>query len=95
MTAEEAIAAGTATPETADGEETAVPETVEVQSKKNDTVHTYLKDNTTPIYWDYPLEDADFGNADYRVFLAGKTADSRRTLPCARRCSSTCTNSRG
>jgi len=73
MTAEEAIAAGTATPETADGEETAVPETVEVQSKKNDTVHTYLKDNTTPIYWDYPLEDADFGNADYRVFLAGKT----------------------
>ena len=42
MTAEEAIAAGTATPETADGEETAVPETVEVQSKKNDTVHTYL-----------------------------------------------------
>ena len=73
MTAEEAIAAGTATPETADGEETAVPETVEVQSKKNDTVHTYLKDNTTPIYWDYPLEDADFGNADYRVFLAGET----------------------
>ena len=70
---EEAIAAGTATPETADGEETAVPETVEVQSKKNDTVHTYLKDNTTPIYWDYPLEDADFGNADYRVFLAGET----------------------
>ena len=48
MTAEEAIATGTATPETADGEETAVPETVEVQSKKNDTVHTYLKDNTTP-----------------------------------------------
>ena len=42
-------------------------------SKKNDTVHTYLKDNTTPIYWDYPLEDADFGNADYRVFLAGET----------------------
>ena len=73
MTAEKAIAAGTATPETADGEETAVPETVEVQSKKNDTVHTYLKDNTTPIYWDYPLEDADFGNADYRVFLAGET----------------------
>ena len=50
-----------------------MPETVEVQSKKNDTVHTYLKDNTTPIYWDYPLEDADFGNADYRVFLAGET----------------------
>lgn len=73
MTAEEAIAAGTATPETADGEETAVPETVEVQSKQNDTIHTYLKDNTTPIYWDYPLEDADFGNADYRVFLAGET----------------------
>ena len=35
MTAEKAIAAGSATPATADGEETAVPEPVEVQSKKN------------------------------------------------------------
>ena len=49
------------------------PKPWKCRAKKNDTVHTYLKDNTTPIYWDYPLEDADFGNADYRVFLAGET----------------------
>lgn len=78
MTAEEAIAAGTATPETADEEVPA--ETEETPVKETDPVTAYLQDNTTPVYWDYPLEDADFGNADYRVFLAGADRGKQQNI---------------
>lgn len=78
MTAEEAIAAGTATPETADEE--APAETEETPVKETDPVTAYLQDNTTPVYWDYPLEDADFGNADYRVFLAGADRGKQQNI---------------
>ncbi len=57
--AEEVIAA---TPETA-ARETAV--------KASDPTADYLKSNLHTVDLSYPLDSSDFGNADYRLFLAG------------------------
>lgn len=72
---EEVIAA---TPETAAQEaeglaDTATRDTAtrETAVKASDPTADYLKSNLHTVDLSYPLDSSDFGNADYRLFLAG------------------------
>ena len=69
-TAEEVIAA---TPETAalEAEGLADTATRETAVKASDPTADYLKSNMHTVDLSYPLDSSDFGNADYRLFLAG------------------------
>jgi LCP family protein required for cell wall assembly len=68
--AEEVIAA---TPETAarEAEGLAGTATRETAVKASDPTADYLKSNLHTVDLSYPLDSSDFGNADYRLFLAG------------------------
>ena len=69
-TAEEVIAA---TPETAAQEAEGLADTAthETAVKASDPTADYLKSNLHTVDLSYPLDSSDFGNADYRLFLAG------------------------
>ena len=69
-TADEVIAA---TPETAalEAEGLADTTTHETAVKATDPTADYLKSNMHTIDLSYPLDASDFGDADYRLFLAG------------------------
>ena len=68
--AEEVIAA---TPETAAREAEGLADTAtrETAAKASDPTADYLKSNLHTVDLSYPLDNSDFGNADYRLFLAG------------------------
>ena len=68
--AEEVIAA---TPETAAREAEGLADTAthETAAKASDPTADYLKSNLHTVDLSYPLDSSDFGNADYRLFLAG------------------------
>ena len=68
--AEEVIAA---TPETAAREAEGLADTAtrETAVKASDPTADYLKSNLHTVDLSYPLDSSDFGNADYRLFLAG------------------------
>lgn len=68
--AEEVIAA---TPETAAQEAEGLADTAtrETAVKASDPTADYLKSNLHTVDLSYPLDSSDFGNADYRLFLAG------------------------
>ena len=68
--AEEVIAA---TPETAAREAEGLADTAtrETAVKASDPTADYLTSNPHPVDLSYPLDSSDFGNADYRLFLAG------------------------
>ncbi len=70
QSAEEVIAA---TPETAarEAEGLADAATRETAVKAADPTADYLKSNMHTVDLTYPLDSTDFGNADYRLFLAG------------------------
>ena len=74
-TAEEVIAA---TPETAALEAEGLDgiATSETAGTKADPTASYLKTNMHTVDLAYPLDTSDFGDADYRLFLAG-LADTR------------------
>ena len=67
---EEVIAA---TPETAAQEAEGLADTAtrETAVKASDPTADYLKSNLHTVDLSYPLDSSDFGNADYRLFLAG------------------------
>ena len=67
---EEVIAA---TPETAAQEADGLADTAtrETAVKASDPTADYLKSNLHTVDLSYPLDSSDFGNADYRLFLAG------------------------
>ena len=68
--AEEVLAA---TPETAAREAEGLTDTAthETAAKASDPTADYLKSNLHTVDLSYPLDSSDFGNADYRLFLAG------------------------
>lgn len=76
MSADEAIAS---TAETARTAETAQEEAV-VPVHEEDAEETYLKENTKSVYLDQDLRDADFGSAEYRVFLLGEDCTMARSV---------------